>query len=133
MPEAKAGAEASINYRHIIRSLVRKPGAFKNYVYRDHLFPSQTFKVTHDMLVKHYPVHGTKQYLQILELAAMGSENEVERILGRLIKSGKTPSFIEIEEQIKLHNRSVNSSLISAVKIITPALESYDLLLKNAM
>lgn len=133
IPQAKAGLEASINYRHIIKSLVRKPGAFKNYVYRDHLFPSQVFKVVHDMLVKHYPVNGVKQYLQILELAAMGSESKVEEILDHLIKSGKTPVFIDVEEEVKLHNRSINSPLISAVKIIAPTLESYDLLIKNAM
>ena len=29
-----------INYRHIVRSLVRKPGAFPSYRYREELFPS---------------------------------------------------------------------------------------------
>ena len=31
---------ASINYRHVIDSLVRKPGAFADYRYREEMFPS---------------------------------------------------------------------------------------------
>ena len=33
--------QARIDYRHIIWSLVRKPGAFARYRYREHLFPTQ--------------------------------------------------------------------------------------------
>jgi hypothetical protein len=62
MPQIKCttGIKASINYRHIIKSLVRKPGAFKNYVYRDHLFPNVSFRIAHDMLVAEQPVNGAK-------------------------------------------------------------------------
>jgi len=33
-----------IDYRHVISSLVRKPGAFRNYRYREDLFPSMAFR-----------------------------------------------------------------------------------------
>ena len=40
----------AINYRHIIDSLMRKPGAFENYRYRDDLFPTSRFRIAYDDL-----------------------------------------------------------------------------------
>ena len=37
-----------INYRHIIWSLVRKPGAFQRYKYREDLFPTPVFRLAYD-------------------------------------------------------------------------------------
>jgi hypothetical protein len=34
-----------VNYRHIIDWLVRKPGAFENYRYREDLFPTSHFRI----------------------------------------------------------------------------------------
>jgi hypothetical protein len=135
MPQIKSttGVEASINYRHIIKSLLRKPGAFKNYVYRDHLFPNTSFRTAHDTLVAHYPVNGAKQYLQILQLAAMGSESEVQTILEQMMLNNEAPSFVEVEEQIKINHRSQNMSAIADIKIIAPSLESYDALLQTTV
>jgi len=135
MPQIKeaAGSGASINYRHVIKSLVRKPGAFKNYVYRDHLFPNVSFRAAHDMLVAHYPVNGTKQYLKILQLAALGSESEVQSILEQIIANGKTPSFTEVDEQIRINYKDRNMSAIAEVKITTPSLEVYDALLQTTL
>jgi len=33
-----------IEYRHVIHSLIRKPGAFIRYKYREDLFPSLSFR-----------------------------------------------------------------------------------------
>lgn len=40
-----------IDYHHIIWSLVRKPGAFAAYRYRDELFPTTTFRQAYDRLL----------------------------------------------------------------------------------
>ncbi|NTU86221.1 MAG: hypothetical protein HGA45_43985 [Chloroflexales bacterium] len=37
-----------IDYRHLIWSLVRKPGAFAQYRFRDELFPTTAFRVAYD-------------------------------------------------------------------------------------
>ena len=134
MPQIKCatGVEASINYRHIIKSLVRKPGAFKNYLYRDHLFPKVSFRTAYDMLAAHFPINGAKQYLKILQLAATGSEDEVQTILEQIMKAGKIPSFAEVEKQIKENNKDRNMSIISGVKVTVPDLAVYDALLQNA-
>ena len=50
-----------INYRQLISSLVRKPGAFANFRYRDALFPSLTFRRAYDRLVAQQPSRADKE------------------------------------------------------------------------
>jgi hypothetical protein len=38
----------AVHYRHVIDSLVRKPGAFANYAYREDLFPTTRFRLAYD-------------------------------------------------------------------------------------
>ena len=37
-----------MRYRHVINSLVRKPGAFANYAYRDDLPPATRCRIAYD-------------------------------------------------------------------------------------
>jgi hypothetical protein len=78
-----------INYRHIIWSLVRKPGAFARYKYRESLFPTLTFRRAYDELQSRHGA-GRKadlEYLRILHHAAATMECEVEAALGLLLES----------------------------------------------
>ena len=50
MPRLRGAADHRIDYRHIIGSLVRKPGAFARYRFREELFPSLTFRAAYDAL-----------------------------------------------------------------------------------
>ena len=50
IPRLRGEGQHRINYRHIIDSLVRKPGAFENYRYRDELFPTSCFRIAYDVL-----------------------------------------------------------------------------------
>ena len=43
------------HYRYTIDWLARKPGAFANYRYRDHLFPSSRFRMAYDPLKERIP------------------------------------------------------------------------------
>jgi hypothetical protein len=73
---------ARIDYRHVIWSLVRKPGAFARFVYRDELFPSTTFRRAYDAIAIAQPgTKGDLEYLRILHLAASTLETDVERAL----------------------------------------------------
>ena len=49
MPRLAPGSK-KINYRHVIGHLLRKPGAFANYQYREELFPSVVFRQAYDAL-----------------------------------------------------------------------------------
>jgi hypothetical protein len=82
------GKALVINYRHMIRSLLRKPGAFVNYKYHAEMFPTSTFRETYDDLLAHYPSKSTKEYLEILNLAAIHCESEVDQALKRSSMKG---------------------------------------------
>jgi hypothetical protein len=86
--------QQSINYRHLITSLVRKPGAFAHYRYRDELFPSLTFRKAYDALVRQLPSRAEKEYVAVLHLAATTSEGDVEAALTLLLDQGQTPTLI---------------------------------------
>jgi len=85
LPRLRGRGRCCVNYRHIIDWLVRKPGAFERYRYREALFPTSRFRLAHDLLRKSDPLRGHKQYLAILELAARENETAVDECLRRLI------------------------------------------------
>ena len=72
-----------IDYRHIIWSMVRKPGAFARYRYREDLFPTLAFRKAYDALAAHCETERKAdiEYLRILHLAASTMESDVETAL----------------------------------------------------
>jgi transposase len=82
-----------INYRHIIWSLVRSPGAFERYRYREDLFPSPVFRQTYDGLRAAQAVRTAEvEYVRILHLAASTMETDVAQALERLLAAGTVPT-----------------------------------------
>ena len=73
LPRLSSRGKHYINYRDIIDSLVRKPGAFENYRYREELFPTSYFRMAYDLLRKQDRLRIHKEYLKILYLAAKES------------------------------------------------------------
>ncbi|HEX8539901.1 MAG TPA: IS21 family transposase [Cystobacter sp.] len=90
-----------INYRHIIWSLVQKPGAFAQYRYREDLFPSLVFRQAYDELQR---VHAGRaadvEYLRILHLAASTLEAQVEEVLARLLAEGGLRGAEQVKAQV---------------------------------
>lgn len=79
-----------IDYRHVIWSLVRKPGGFARYIYREEMFPSLIFRRAYDTIQNpHHGVKGDVEYLRILHLAASTLEADVEAALDLLLHEGK--------------------------------------------
>jgi hypothetical protein len=79
-----------INYRHVIDTLLRKPGGFRNYRYRDDLFPQAVFRQAWEALQERFsPRKADLTYLRILKLAAGGLETDVATALEILLTSGK--------------------------------------------
>ena len=62
--------EANVNYRHVIGSLVRKPGAFARYRFREQLFPTRHFRLAYDALKRWRGERADVEYVRILHLAA---------------------------------------------------------------
>ena len=85
MPRLRGEKKHRIEYRHIIDWLVKKPGAFENYRYRDDLYPTSRFRVAADALRRDLGAKGNREYLAILQLAARESEVGVDDALRHLI------------------------------------------------
>ena len=93
MPRLLGTGQHAIDYRHVIWSLVRKPGAFAHYRYRDDLFPSLTFRRAYDALNGQAPERADRHYVRLLHLAASTSESEIETALGLLLEQHIVPTF----------------------------------------
>lgn len=111
-----------IEYRHLIGSLVRKPGAFANYRYHDELFPSLTFRRAYDHLTTHQPSHADREYVRVLHLAATTSEDDVEAALVLLEDAGQVPTF----EAVRALVRPPTPAAVPAITIPTLDLKLYD-------
>jgi transposase InsO family protein len=83
-----------IDYRHVIWSLVRKPGAFSRYRHREQLFPSLSFRRAYDALTDACSTtyKSDLEYLRLLHLAASTLESEVDTALGLLLEQGTVPT-----------------------------------------
>jgi hypothetical protein len=99
-PRLRGRKKHRINYRHIIDWLVRKPGAFANYVYREELFPTSRFRMAYDALREAQPQRGHKEYLGILYLAARQSETAVDEALRALLDSDRGVSCSAVKELV---------------------------------
>jgi len=97
LPRLKGRSKHYIQYRHIIDYLVRKPGAFENYIYKEDLFPTHRFRVAYDFLKVALPDQGSKEYIRILELAAKENEALVDDAIERLIVEDQDIRFETIK------------------------------------
>ncbi len=103
LPRLRGSGQHRIQYRHIIDWLVRKPGAFENYRYREELFPTTRFRIVYDRLRRHFTSsRASKDYVLILPHAALLSEATVDAILGRLLRAGELPTLGAVEALLQL-------------------------------
>ena len=100
-PRLRGRKKHRINYRHIIDWLVRKPGAFEDYVYREELFPTSRFRMAYDALREAQPERGHKEYLGILYLAARQSETAVDEALRTLLAGDQPVTRAAVEELVR--------------------------------
>ena len=114
-----------IDYRHIIASLVRKPGAFANYLYREELFPGTVFRQAYDRLKVAEERTADRHYLQLLSLAAREGEDRVAAAMGQILRAGEVPLFAAVEAGLQAPAPAAASSVVA----FTPDLHDYDGLL----
>jgi len=89
-PRLTGARKYHINYRHVIDSLLRKPGGFRQYRHREDLFPTSVFRQAWEALgTQLSPRRADLAYLRILKLAAKGLESEVAAVLEELLASEK--------------------------------------------
>ena len=96
LPRLRGRGKHRIDYRHIIEWLVRKPGAFENYRYQQDLFPASRFRMAYDAVKDTTPNRSSKEYLNILNLAAEAGEVAVDEALRELLE-GNAETVITVE------------------------------------
>ncbi len=115
-----------IDYRHVIWSLVRKPGAFARYVYRDELFPTVTFRRAYDAIcAARSGIKADVEYLRVLHLAASTVEDDVERALAVLLTEGAAVTA----DAVKAQCAPAPASAVPALEAPAVDLAAYDSLL----
>jgi hypothetical protein len=128
LPRLRGKNGHCINYRHIIDWLVRKPGAFKNYRYKDDLFPTSQFRIAYDLLCsQHGSKQGNKHYLKILKLAAKKSETLVNESLRFLVRRGDVIDSKIVEVMVE---SDLQPPAVTDVKVEQVDLGIYDELLE---
>jgi hypothetical protein len=118
---------ARIDYHHGIWSLVKKPGAFARYRWREELFPNLVFRRAYDALRSFHNDRADAEYVRILYLAAVSGEAVVEHTLTELLQSGNRFDAELVRQTVKPERPSV-----PAVEIGAPDLRVYDALLEEA-
>jgi hypothetical protein len=101
LPRLVGSKKHRINYRHVIDWLVRKPGAFGDYRYREDLFPTSRFRMAYDALQESMASRAAQQYVQILHLAAHESESAVDEALRVLLEEERPVTFEAVEEFVR--------------------------------
>jgi hypothetical protein len=97
MPRIRGEKYHQIDYRHVIWSLVRKPGAFARYRYREELFPSLVFRRAYDALVDARGERADVEYVRILHLAASTMQADVEHALETILARQGRPDFAAVK------------------------------------
>jgi hypothetical protein len=128
VPRLLGKGQHRVDYRHVIWSLVRKPGAFSNYRYHDDLYPTLTFRRAYDALREAVGGTADRHYVRLLHLAASTSEAEVETALGLLLEQRTIPTYDTVRDLVRVPSES------SVPKLTSPIvdLSVYDRLLNRA-
>ena len=132
MERVRGTGASSINYRHIIHSPVRKPGAFARFRHRQQLFPQFIFRVAYDRLGETMPERADKEYLRILEMAALTGEELVAAALDELFEKGLEISAASVAVRL----REQRELLIEPIRLVMPVkvqLADYDGLLGSRL
>ena len=98
MERVRGEREANVNYRHVIGSLVRKPGAFARYRFREQMFPTMTFRLAYDALKRWRGERTDVEYVRILHLAATTMESTVDSALVLLLEAGEPFDYAIVKE-----------------------------------
>jgi hypothetical protein len=126
MPRLRKEEEHRIDYRHVIGWLVRKPGAFARYRYREDLYPSVTFRRAYDALVRTHGERADVEYLRILHLAAT-VEARVSEVLAAVLDQVGSFDYVSVQAQV-----APPVLTVPVIHIPVPDLSVYDALRAGA-
>ncbi len=129
LPRLRGRGKHRVDYRHIIDWLVRKPGAFESYRYREDLFPTSRYRMAYDALRESGSATGARHYLEILEMAAREGEDRVDRALRVLLERGETIDGDAVRDILRGEE---NIAAITEVAVTAVDLRQFDALFTRA-
>jgi transposase len=98
LPLVSGDSGAVIDFRHLIGHLLRKPGAFAGYRWREELFPAPVYRAAYDHLSR-TSHEADRRYLEILKVAAEEGQTAVENALEHLL--GAPPPVVVSAKEVR--------------------------------
>jgi hypothetical protein len=119
----------SIDYRHLVGALKRKPGAFARWVLRDAAFPRAVYRQTWERLSAQRPEReACKTMVGLLVLAADGHEAQLAQELEQLMELNQLPDLSALTQLL-----APPKAVVPHVVVRLPTLASYDELFEVAL
>jgi len=100
LPRAHGKGDHTIQYQHVIDSLVRKPGAFRRYRYRDEMFPTLAFRRAYDRLCELHGERADVEYVRILHLAAKTMQTRVAAVLEEIVRTRAVFDYTTVQQRV---------------------------------
>ena len=132
MPRLIGKNQQYIDFRHVIDSLVRKPGAFMHYRFREHMFPSVEFRKSFDALTKAIgEASAIRVYLRLLQVAKQEGLASVDPFLARLVIGFDGMNKKSLLAMLDAIQTTVPATVVEEVQVEVPDLKLYDDLLTH--
>jgi transposase len=129
MPRLFGCGKEGIDFRHVIDSLIRKPGAFVNYKYVNHMYPTTRFRMAYDQLLQDTTEPAAvKQYLKLLYAAKHEGLDLVDDALRWFLTKGQA---IKVDDVLKVVASKHQLPAPTAVHVEAPDLSTFDSLLQH--
>ena len=108
----------NVSWRHVIGWMVKKPGAFRRYHYRDALFPTATFRQAWEKLDASLATWSADMnYLQVLQLARKAGQTRVEAEVRALLDAGTLPRLDDVVARMERERAPVPAMATPAVNL----------------
>ena len=129
LPRQLGYNKEAIDFRHVIDSLIRKPGAFVNYKYVNHMYPTTRFRIAYDTLRKNTTdASAVKQYLQLLHAAKHEGLDVVDDVLRWFLSTGQG---IQVAAVLDVVASKQQLPAPTDVDVDAPNLSDFDSLLQH--
>jgi len=128
-PTAEEPRPKSIDYRHLLPALKRKPAALVRWRLRDAMFPRSEYAVAWQRLIRELPERkAAKVMVELLDLAAShGCEVALAAELARIEQRGELPDAEELKARF-----APRQAAVPEVAVELPTLAQYDELMAEA-
>jgi hypothetical protein len=132
MPRLIGKDQVFFDFRNVIDTLIRKPGAFENYRYRQHLYPTLNFRKALDIAcAQQGDRNGIRTYLKLLYLAKHVGLEAVDAEISQALASNVAINAKAIETKLQ-HSPTIPESFHDVDPIVEiPDLDDYNSLLEH--